>query len=173
MCVCEHFHEFLSLSLFLSFSSSPFCLHLLIQIITPLHCVATVDLVSHRGSCGFSPSWSPGDASTSYLLAGQQEAEAACPFLQKQGNSLTPGHCWRSFVPKLAHRSGRRCWGLGGPPAAWSPGTRTFDWLLRNPLRCEDLIGQEHQRVDWRWRRALKVQLLTWCPVMFGWIHAP
>lgn len=60
-----------SLSFFLSFSSFHlvsvilFSLHLLLYVLTPPRCEGPEGSVSRRGSGGFSPSLSPGDASTS------------------------------------------------------------------------------------------------------------
>lgn len=182
LCACVYLYVWtppgvLGLCLFLPFSSFLpvsviiFSLRLFLHVVTPLRCVAPEGLVSHRGSGGFSPSLSPEDASTSCSPGGQQGPEAWRPS-PRQESSYPLGRR-RSCAPKLAHKSGRQCSGWGDPPAAWSPGTKAFDWSLGVHLRCGGLVGQGHRRVDWKQRWTLRVQLPMWYLARFGWSRAP
>lgn len=172
MSECPGVSQCLSVSSFL-LGSVPLSLSSLqLFLLTPLHFEVPEGLVSRRGSGGFCPFLSPEDASTFCSLDGRRGPGEGRPS-RERGRSCPLGPQLRSSVPKLAHKSGRLCWGWGGPPAAWSPGTKASDWSLGARLRCDGLTSLGHQRVDWRPRRMLKGPLPRLSPAGFGWSHVP
>lgn len=137
--------QFLLVSSFLAGSVTLSSLR--VVLLTPLHFEVPEGLASHHGSGGFCPSLSPEDASTSCSPGGRRVPEAERPS-RVWGHSCPLGLQLRSSVPKLARKSGRLCWGWGGPPAAWSPGTKASDWSWGTRLHCEGLTSLGHQMAD-------------------------